>query len=149
MLLASRKVVSETESHVQLYPASDVQKMFTILNLPVPDFILRAAQGEVCGHVTVTCYPYVTIVSILCMTCCSTMHSAECRLHLIGRTVPPHTTQIQLHTALLRASVYARGEALLLCVHSKFGSFVYVQYLDLKPLAALHVLAYENLTPHT
>ena len=118
MLLASRKVVSETESHVQLYPASDVQKMFTILNLPVPDFILRAAQGEVCGHVTVTCYPYVAIVSILCMTCCSTMHSAECRLHLIGRTVPPHTTQIQLHTALLRASVYARGEALLLCVRT-------------------------------
>ena len=59
LLLASRKVVSETETNVQLYPASDVQKMFTILNLPVPDFILRAAQGEVCGHTTVACLSHV------------------------------------------------------------------------------------------
>lgn len=58
-MLASRKVVSETETNVQLYPASDVQKMFTILNLPVPDFILRAAQGEVCGHTTVACLSHV------------------------------------------------------------------------------------------
>ena len=58
-MLASRKVVSETETNVQLYPASDVQKMFTILNLPVPDFILRAAQGEVCGHMTVACLSHV------------------------------------------------------------------------------------------
>ena len=65
LLLVSRKVVPSNETAATLYPAGDVQKMFTILNLPVPDFILKAAQGEVRMYVC-TCTYIRTYTIVLC-----------------------------------------------------------------------------------
>ena len=47
VLLINRKTVTPNEITVMLYPAADVEKMFSILGLPVPEFIVKAAKGDV------------------------------------------------------------------------------------------------------
>ena len=47
VLLINRKTVTPNEITVMLYPAADVEKMFSILGLPVPEFIVKAAKGDI------------------------------------------------------------------------------------------------------